>query len=71
MPRKSVGEMRMELAEHQREQRRLQDGTCEGANGCMGDQEHQIPEDLDSTHAGSHVCAYHYKAILGDESCSN
>lgn len=45
---------------------RLQDGTrCEGANGCMGDQEYQVPEDVDSTHAGAHVCSYHYKTIMG------
>lgn len=62
MSHQTVGEMRMELAEHQREQQRLRDSIEDVCYGCVagGDDTAQIPPSVEHHAAGDHACAYHW-----------
>jgi len=54
--------MRMEMAEHQREQRELRESIEDVCYGCVAgrDETARIPNDVDHHAAGDHACAYHW-----------
>ena len=61
-----TGEQRLELAEHQRDQQRLEQSIQEKCYGCVAgyDETVQIPEDAERF-AGKYACGYHWPDELG------